>query len=155
MVQVVLRLAYLPYILPLLQLRGNQKDFNFEVPVVVNLKHIYEFFGLYPTCFLIQKLLELIRLSSDGQYWRKGQNKKGGKFELRWQLCYYNCQRIFFFKNVLQKTSKVQDIQIVSPALKNSWNIRPWRPAKDLINFDVTQGCKVCVYYLAFIYQIN
>ena len=24
-----------------------------------------------------------------------------------------------------------------------------------MINFDVTQGCKVCVYYLAFIYQIN
>ena len=37
------------------QLRGNQKDFNFqlhhrlskfEVPVVVNLKHIFELFGL-------------------------------------------------------------------------------------------------------------
>ena len=83
-----------------LQLRGNQKDFNFqlhhrlskfEVPVVVNLKHIFELFGLYTTCFLIQKLLELIRLSSDGQFWRKSQNKKGGKFELRSQLCYYNC----------------------------------------------------------------
>ena len=81
------------------QLRGNQKDFNFqlhhrlskfEVPVVVNLKHIFELFGLYTTCFLIQKLLELIRLSSDGQFWRKSQNKKGGKFELRSQLCYYN-----------------------------------------------------------------
>ena len=76
------------------------KDFNFqlhyrlskfEVPVVVNLKHIFELFGLYTTCFLIQKLLELIRLSSDGQFWRKSQNKKGGKFELRSQLCYYNC----------------------------------------------------------------
>ena len=87
----------------LLQLRGNQKDFNFqlhhrlskfEVPGVVNLKHIFELFGLYATCFLIQKLLELIRLSSDGQFWRKSQNKKGGKFELRSQLCYYNC--IFF-----------------------------------------------------------
>ena len=84
----------------LLQLRGNQKDFNFqlhhrfskfEVPVVVNLKHIFELFGLYTTCFLIQKLLELIRSSSDGQFWRKSQNKKGGKFELRSQLCYYNC----------------------------------------------------------------
>ena len=83
-----------------IQLRGNQKDFNFqlhhrmskfEVPVVVNLKHIFELFGLYTTCFLIQKLLELIRLSSEGQFWRKGQNKKGGKFELRSQLCYYNC----------------------------------------------------------------
>ena len=44
------------------QLRGNLKDFNFqlhlrfskfEVPVVMNLKHIFEFFGLYTTCFLI------------------------------------------------------------------------------------------------------
>ena len=85
-----------------LQLRRNQKDFNFqlhhrlskfEVPVVVNLKHIFELFGLYNTCFLIQKLLELIRLSSDGQFWRKRQNKKGGKFELRSQLCYYNCTK--------------------------------------------------------------
>ena len=82
------------------QLRGNQKDVTFqlhhrlskfEVPVVVNLKHIFELFGLYTTCFLIQKLWELIRLSSDGQFWRKSQTKKGGKFELRSQLCYYNC----------------------------------------------------------------
>ena len=82
------------------QLRGNQIDFNFqllhrlskfEVPVVVNLKHIFELFGLYTTCFLIQKLQELIRSSSDGQFCRKSQNKKGGKFELRSQLCYYNC----------------------------------------------------------------
>ena len=51
------------------QLRGNQKDFNFqlhhclskfEVPVVVNLKHIFEVFGLYTTCLFIQKLLELM-----------------------------------------------------------------------------------------------
>ena len=84
----------------IVQLRGNQKDFHFqlhhrlskfEVPVVVNLKHIFELFGLYTTCFFIQKLLELIRLSSDGQFWRKRQNKKGWKFELRSQLCYYNC----------------------------------------------------------------
>ena len=82
------------------QLRGNQKDFNFqlhhrlskfEVPVVVNLKHIFELFGLNTTCFLIQKLLELIRLSSHGQFWRKSQNKKGGKFKLGSQLYYYNC----------------------------------------------------------------
>ena len=82
------------------QLRGNQKDVNFqlhhhlskfEVPVVVNLKHIFELFGIYNTCFLIQKLLELITSSSDGQFWRKSQNKKGGKFEIRSQLCYYNC----------------------------------------------------------------
>ena len=88
-------------VLVLVQLRGNQKDFNFqlhhhlskfEVPVVVNLKHIFEIFGLYTTCFLIQKLLELNRSSSDGQFWRKSQNKKGGKFELRSQLCYYNCK---------------------------------------------------------------
>ena len=26
---------------------------KFEVPVVVNLKHIFELFGLYTTCFLI------------------------------------------------------------------------------------------------------
>ena len=87
-------------ILCILQLRGNQKDFNFklhhhlskfEVAVIVNLKHIFELFGLYTTCFLIQKLLELIRLSSAGYFWRKSQNKKGGKFELRSQLCYYNC----------------------------------------------------------------
>ena len=86
------------------QLRGNQKDFNFQLhhrlskfegPVVVNLKHIFELFGLYTTCFLIQKLLELIRLSSDGQFWRKTQNKKGRKFELRSQLCYYNCTSPF------------------------------------------------------------
>ena len=46
----------------LIQLRGNWKNFNFqlhhrlskfEVPVVVNLKHISELFGLYTTCFLI------------------------------------------------------------------------------------------------------
>ena len=86
-----------------IQLRGNQKDVNFqlhhrlskfEVPVVVNLKHIFELFGLYNTCFLIQKLLELIRSSSDGQFWRKSQNKKGGKYELRSQLCYYNCTQL-------------------------------------------------------------
>ena len=79
-----------------LQLRGNQKDFNFQlhhrlskfaVPLVVNLEHNFELFGLYTTCFLIEKLLELIRLSSDGQFWRQSQNKKGGKFELRSQLC--------------------------------------------------------------------
>ena len=90
-----MRITYLKDIL--IQPRGNQKDFNFqlhhrqskfEVPVVVNLKHIFELFGLYTTCFLIQKLLELIRSSSDGQFWRKSQNKKGGKFELRSQLCY-------------------------------------------------------------------
>ena len=85
----------------IVQLRGNQKDFNFqlhyrlskfEVPVVVNLKHIFELFGLCITSFLIQKLLELIRSSSDGQFWRKSQNIKGGKFELGLQLCYYNCK---------------------------------------------------------------
>ena len=79
----------------LVLLRGNQKDLNFqlhhrfskfEVPVDVNLKHIFELFGLYTTCFMIQKLLELIRSASDGQFWRKSQNKKGGKFELRSQL---------------------------------------------------------------------
>ena len=80
-----------------LQLRGNQKDFifqlhhpfsKFEVPVFVILKHIFELFGLYIICFLIQKLLELIRLSFNIQFWRKSQNNKGGKFELRSQLCY-------------------------------------------------------------------
>ena len=44
------------------QLRGNKKDFNFqlhhrlskfEVPVIVNLKHIFDLFGIYTTCFLI------------------------------------------------------------------------------------------------------
>ena len=83
------------------QLRRNQEDFNFqlhhrlskfEVPVVVNLKHIFENFGLYTTSFLIQKLLQLIRSSYDGQFSRKGQHKKGGKFELRLLLCYYNCK---------------------------------------------------------------
>ena len=42
------------------QLRGNQKDFNFqlqhrlskfEAPVVVNLKHIFEFLGFIPLVF--------------------------------------------------------------------------------------------------------
>ena len=89
-----------------IQLRGNQKDVNFqlhhrlsnfEVPFVVNIKHILELFGLYNTCFLIQKLLQLIRSSSDGQFWRKSQSKKGGKFELRSQLCYYNCTQKFKF----------------------------------------------------------
>ena len=84
-----------------IQLRGNQKDFNFqlhhrlskfEVPVVVNLKHIFELFGLY---FLIQKLLELITSSSDGQFWRKGQNKKGGKFVLTHSINYSDLMRIF------------------------------------------------------------
>ena len=84
-------------------LRENKKDFNFqlhhrlskfEVPVVVNLKHIFELLGLYITYFLIQKLLELIRLTTVGQFWRKSQNEKGGKFELRSQLCYYNCTPI-------------------------------------------------------------
>ena len=79
-----------------IQLRGNQKDVNFqlqhrlsksEVPVVANLKHIFELFGLYTTCFLIQKLLESIRSSSDGQFWRKSQNKIGGKFDIRSWLC--------------------------------------------------------------------
>ena len=83
-----------------IQLRGNQKDVNFqlhhrlskfEVPVVVNLKHTFELFGLYNTCLLIQKLSDLIRSSSDGQFWKKSQKKKGGKFELRSQLCYYHC----------------------------------------------------------------
>ena len=91
------------------QLRGNQKDFNFqlhhrlskfEVPVVVNLKHIFELFGLYTAFFLIQKLLKLIRLSSDGQFWRKRQ--KVGKFELRSQLCYYNCNCASIYLKSLQ-----------------------------------------------------
>ena len=52
----------LQYLIFMIQLRGNKKDFNcqlhhrlskFEVPVVVNLKHIFELFGLYTTCFLI------------------------------------------------------------------------------------------------------
>ena len=94
------------FLSPGIQLRVNQKDVNFqlyhhlpkfEVPVVVNFKHIFELFGLYNTCFLIQKLLELIRLSSDGQFWRKSQNKKGGKFELRSWLCYYNCTQTSHF----------------------------------------------------------
>ena len=46
----------------ILQLRGNLNDFNFqlhhrllkfEVPLVVNLKHNFELFWLYTTCFLI------------------------------------------------------------------------------------------------------
>ena len=50
------------YLINRVQLRGNWKDFNFqlhlrfskfEVPVAVNLKHIFELFGLYNTCFLI------------------------------------------------------------------------------------------------------
>ena len=82
-----------------LQLSGNQKGFNFqlhhrfskfEVPVVVNSKHIFELCGLYTTFFLIQKLLKVIRSSSDSQFQRKSQNKKGGKFELRPWLSYYN-----------------------------------------------------------------
>ena len=103
-----------------LQLRGNQKDFNFqlhhhlskfEVPVVVNLKHIFELFGLYTTCFLIQKPLQLIRrLSSDGQFWRKSQNKKGGKFELRSQLFYYNCTFLssHLFQEMCMKRIKIE-----------------------------------------------
>ena len=105
-----------------LQLRGNQKDFNFqlhhrlskfEVPVVVNLKYIFELFGLYTTCFLIQKLLELIRLSSDGQFWRKSKNKKGGKFELRSQLCYYNCNiNNEVKKKILRSIWSIQNFQL-------------------------------------------
>ena len=87
-----------------IQLRGNQKDFNFqlhhrlskfEVPVVVNLNQIFELLGLYTTWFLFQKLLELIRLSSNGQFWRKSKKKKkGGNFESRSQLFYYNCTNV-------------------------------------------------------------
>ena len=51
-------LIFFPFVQNYLQLRGNQKDFKyqlhhrlskFEVPVVVNLKHIFELFGLYTT----------------------------------------------------------------------------------------------------------
>ena len=93
-----------------LELKGNQKALyfqlhhrlsKFEVPVFVNLKHIFEIFRLYITCFLIQKQLELIRLSSDGQFWKKSQNKKGGRFELRSYLCYYNCNRLFYISSSL------------------------------------------------------
>ena len=76
-----------------LRLQFSTSSSTVKVPVVVNLKHIFELFGFCNTCFLIQKLLELIRLSSDGQFWRKSRHKKGGKFELRLQLCYYNCKR--------------------------------------------------------------
>ena len=82
------------------------------VPVVVNLKHIFELFGLYTTCFLIQKLLELIRLSSDGQFWRKSQNKKGGKFELRSQLCCYNCICTKYLRNKVNKTKFSRSLRI-------------------------------------------
>ena len=96
------------YYLTYLQLKRNKKDFDFqlhhrlskfEVTAVVNLKHIFQLFGLYTTCFLIQKLLELIRSSSDGQFWRKSQNKKGGKFESRSYLYYYNCTEIRAIKS--------------------------------------------------------
>ena len=108
--------------MPMLQLRGNQKDVNFqlhhrlskfEVPVVVNLKHIFEFFGHYDTCFLIQKLLELIRSSSDGQFWRKSQNKKGGKFELRLQLCYYNCTFFFALVSKMWLKQKIKAFRVI------------------------------------------
>ena len=118
-----------------LQLRGNQKDFNFqlhhrfskfEVPVVVNLKHIFELFGLYTTCFLIQKLLELIRLSSDGQFWRKSQNKKGGKFELRSQLCYCNCTyktvKSVHFKKKVARSSFLSKLWYFSIQIKTKFN---------------------------------
>ena len=50
-----------------IQLRGNQKDFNFQ------LHHRFSKFEV-PVV------------------WRKGRNKKGNRFELTSQLCYYNCQ---------------------------------------------------------------
>ena len=72
------------------------------MPSVVNLKHIFERFGLYTSCFL-----DLIRVSSDGQFWRKSKNENGGKFELRLQLCYYNCKR-FFFLGLLKLESNIR-----------------------------------------------
>jgi hypothetical protein len=48
-----------------LQFSTSSSFVKIEVPVVVILKHIFELFGLYTTCFLISKLLELIR-SLDG-----------------------------------------------------------------------------------------
>jgi hypothetical protein len=36
-----------------LQFQLHHRLSKFEVPVVVNLKHIFELFGLYTTCFLI------------------------------------------------------------------------------------------------------
>ena len=53
----------------ILQLNVESRDLSQaeeKILVVVNLKHIFELFGLYTTCFLIKKLLELIRSSSDG-----------------------------------------------------------------------------------------
>ena len=44
-----------------LQFSTSSSLSKFEVPVVVNLKHIFERFGLYTSCFL-----DLIRVSSDG-----------------------------------------------------------------------------------------
>ena len=76
-----------------LQFSTNHRFSKFEVPLVVNLKHIFELFGLNASCFLIQKLLEVIRSSYDGYFWIKSRNKKGGQFELRSQLRYYNCTR--------------------------------------------------------------
>jgi hypothetical protein len=32
---------------------------KFEVPVVVNLKHIFELFGLYTTCFFYLETIEV------------------------------------------------------------------------------------------------
>ena len=36
-----------------LQFQLHHRLSKFEVPVFVNLKHIFELFGLYTTCFLI------------------------------------------------------------------------------------------------------
>ena len=50
------------------------------MPVVVNLKHIFELFWLYTTCFFD---LETIGVNLMVTFGEKAKSKKGGKFELR------------------------------------------------------------------------
>ena len=100
-----------------IQLRGNQKDLNFqlhcrlskfEVPAMVNLKHIFELFGLYTTCFLIQKLLELIRSSSDGQFWKKkAKIKKAGNLNQGRSYVITTVQSNFVIRKVLMRNELV------------------------------------------------
>ena len=58
--------------------------------VAIFLKPISYFFGIFSARFLIKKLLELVKSSSDGEYLRIFFFNFGGKFEFRSYLFNYN-----------------------------------------------------------------
>ena len=81
---------------------------------------------------------------SDGQVWRKSQNKKGGKFELKSQLCYYNCMYAYFKQLHYYEAAQLSTQQWRSLKILFIFSLKVWIEVSSKANLpDQLLSCSV------------